>query len=74
MAYMISTGASFHWVKRVTAETNTIGVLKLTFHGEEVNDEQFNHAEVVVFTEDPEMVKRLVAAINGCNETAEKAA
>ena len=66
MPYMISAGVHFHWVKRISAETNSKGVLKLTVHGDEnVTDEQFNTAEIMIFTEDPEMVGRLVAAING---------
>ena len=66
MPYMISAQANFHWVKSIRAETNSSGVLKLVLHGAEVTDEQFNTAEIVIFTENPEMVKRLVAAINNC--------
>ena len=67
--YMISTEVSFHWVRRITARMGSEGVLRLTFHGDEnVTDEQFNTAEIMIFTEDPEMVGRLVAAINGAAE------
>jgi hypothetical protein len=62
---MISTSASFHWVKKVTAETNSDGVLKLIVHGDpDVSDCQFNQAEILIFTEDAAMVDRLVKAIN----------
>ena len=69
MSYMISSQSNFHWVRRVSAETNTPGALKLTLHGDEgVNDIQFNSAEVLIFMDDPALVSRLVAAINGVNE------
>jgi len=71
MPYMISAQTNFHWVRRITAETNTSGVLKLILHGDEVTDEQFNYAEIVIFTGNPAMVERLVTAINGGELPAE---
>lgn len=66
MPYMISAQSNFHWVKRISAETNTPGALKLVLHGDEdVNDLQFNVAEVLIFMDNPWMVAHLVAAING---------
>jgi hypothetical protein len=67
---MISTGANYHWVERITAETNTKGVLKLILHGaEDVSDQQFNQAEITIFTDNPALVRRLVDAVNECAKT-----
>ncbi|MHB8272013.1 hypothetical protein [Bradyrhizobium sp.] len=64
--YMISTSTNFHWVRKIVAGTNGDGVLKLTFEGDpEVSDCQYNHAEVMVFTDDIALVDRLIGAING---------
>ncbi len=66
MPYMVSSQSIFHWVKRVSAESNTKCVLKLRLSGDEdVSDQQFNTAEVTVFMDDHALVERLVAAING---------
>jgi hypothetical protein len=69
MPYMISTGSYYHHVLRIEAETNGDGVLKLMLYGGAVTDEQFNQADITIFTEekDQPLVDRLVAAINGCN-------
>ena len=69
MALMISTGAHYHWVKRITASTYGQGALKLTLHGEQDEGfQQFNDAEITVFTDDVALTERLVAAINGAAE------
>jgi hypothetical protein len=66
MAFMVSSGSNYHYVRRISAESNTDGVLKLVLHGDEdVSDIQFNYAEVLIFTDDQAMVDRLIAAING---------
>jgi hypothetical protein len=67
MAQIVSTGAYYHYVRRISAYSNSSGVLNLTLSGDEgVSNHQFNMAEITVFTEDKELVDRLVAAINGC--------
>jgi hypothetical protein len=67
MPYMISTGAHYHWVERITAETNTPGALKIILHGaEDVSDQQFNQAEITIFTDNAALARRLAAAINEC--------
>lgn len=70
MAYLIAAGAHYHWVRKITASTHGNGVLKLTLHGDaDALDEQFNQVEVTVFTDDVEMVDRLIAAINSVEPT-----
>jgi hypothetical protein len=65
MSYMISTSANYHWVNKIEASTNGNAVLKLELQGDsDVNDLQFNHAEVLIFTKDAAMVDRLIKAIN----------
>lgn len=65
MSYMISASSSYHWVRRISAETNTEGVLKIILHGDDgVSDIQFNSAEIMIFTGDKQLVDRLVIAIN----------
>jgi hypothetical protein len=66
MALMISTGAHYHWVKTISASTHGSGALKLTLHGEsDESFQQFNDAEITIFTDDVELTERLIAAING---------
>jgi len=70
MGYIVTSSANYHWVKKITAETNGDGVLKLTFIGDpDVVDHQFNKAEVNIFTDNVDMVDRLIDAINGVNES-----
>jgi len=65
MALMISGSAAFHWVERISAEHNTKGALKIVLHGAHNPEaDQFNIAEVMIFTENADMCDRLVAAIN----------
>jgi len=65
-ALMISTGAHYHWVKSISASTHGDGALKLTLQGAEDEDfQQFNQAEITIFTDDERLVDRLIAAING---------
>jgi len=65
MAYMVSTCAHYHWVKKVTASTHGNGALKLTLHGEtDASDVQFNEADITIFTDDIALTARLVEAIN----------
>lgn len=64
--YMISAGSSYHWVRRIEASTHGSGVLKLVLHGDDdANDQCFNQAEVLIFTDNIDMTDRLVSAING---------
>jgi DNA-binding protein YbaB len=66
MALMISTGAHYHWVKSISASTHGSGALKLTLHGgRDETFQQFNEAEITVFTDDEALTDRLIAAING---------
>jgi DNA-binding protein YbaB len=72
MALMISTGAHYHWVKAISASTHGNGALKLTLRGEsDDTHQQFNEAEITIFTDDVELTKRLVAAINGAAKPIE---
>lgn len=65
-AQMISTGAHYHWVKTISASTYGNGVLKLELHGaRDAKADQFNMAEITVFTDDVALTERLVEAING---------
>lgn len=76
-AHIISTGAHYHWVKKIVASTHGDGVLRLTLKGDPAAAEmQFNEAEITVFTDDIEMTERLIWAINGVAEAiaAEKRA
>ncbi|MCK1430869.1 hypothetical protein [Bradyrhizobium sp. 87] len=71
-ALMISTGAHYHWVKAIEASTHGGGALKLTLHGGADEDfQQFNQAEITVFTDDADLVERLIAAINGAAKPVE---
>lgn len=66
MALMISSGAHYHHVRSITASTHGNGALTLTLHGDaDASPEQFNDAEVTVFTDDVDLTARLIAAING---------
>ena len=66
MAYMISTTLNVHWATRIEASSGTEGTLKLTIHGDPAaSTEQYNIAEVTIFTEDKALVERLITAING---------
>lgn len=66
MARMITSTVAFHWATRVSAHHGTKGTLQITVYGDPcASDEQFNMGEVTIFTEDPDLVDRLVAAING---------
>jgi hypothetical protein len=70
MAYLISTGIHYHWIRKITASTHGNGALKLTLHGDsDASDCQFNEAEITVFTEDVAMVERLIEAINAVKPT-----
>lgn len=70
MAYLISTGSHYHWVREITASTHGNGALKLTLHGDrDASDCQFNEAEVTIFTEDAAMVDRMIEAINAIKPT-----
>lgn len=72
MALMISTGAHYHWVKTISADTHGSGALKLTLHGDtDENFQQFNQAEITIFTDDVALTERLIAAINGAAKTTE---
>jgi hypothetical protein len=63
---MISTGAHYHWVKSITASTHGSGALKLTLRGrDDESFQQFNEADITIFTDDIELTERLIAAING---------
>lgn len=69
MALMVSTGAHYHWVKSIEASTYGNGALKLTLHGEPDDSfQQFNAAEITIFTDDEDLTARLVAAINGATK------
>lgn len=73
MGYLISAGASYHWVRQISASTHGDGVLKLTLHGDrDASEIQFNRAEVLIFTDDVEMTSRMVAAINGAAKAREE--
>jgi D-lyxose ketol-isomerase len=66
MALTIATGAHYHWVKSISAMTHGNGALKITLHGErDETSQQFNEAEITVFTDDVALTERLIAAING---------
>lgn len=70
---IISTGAHYHWVKKIVASTHGAGALKLTLRGDPtVTEHQFNEAEITIFTDDVDLTERLIEAINGVN--AERAA
>lgn len=72
MALMISTGIHFHWVKSISAGTYGNGALKITLHGDlDENMQQFNEAEITVFTDDVALTERLIAAINGAAKPTE---
>lgn len=72
MALMISTGAHYHWVKAISADTHGGGALKITLHGDADEDfQQFNQAEITIFTDDAELTERLIAAINGAAKPIE---
>ncbi len=69
MAYAISVGAYYHWIKRIEATPPSDGVLKLTLHGDpDATPDQNNSAEILIFMEDQALVDRLVKAINGAAE------
>lgn len=65
MANWIATGAHYHHVKKITAGTHGNGVLKLELWGAEDGPDQFNMAEITIFTDDEALASRMVAAING---------
>lgn len=72
--YIISTGAHYHWVKKIVASTHGDGALKLTLKGDpEAAELQFNEAEITIFTDDVDLTARLIKAINAVNaEMAEQ--
>lgn len=72
--YIISTGAHYHWVRKITASTHGDGVLRLTLHGDrDANDLQFNEAEITIFTDDVDLTERLIKAISSVNAEREAA-
>lgn len=69
MAYLISTGAHYHWVRSITAHTHGNGALHLTLRGDAgASDTQFNEAEITIFTDNAVLTDRLVKAINDVAE------
>jgi len=74
-ALMISTGTHYHWVKSISAATFGGGALRLTLRGEQSESfQQFNEAEIVIFTDDAELTERLIAAINAASSPVEQSA
>ncbi len=68
MGLLLTAGASFHWVKHLSAEHITKGALKIIVHGDPgASEEQFNNAEILFFMDDTALCDRLVAAINSAN-------
>ena len=66
MAYLVSTGSHYHWVKKITASTYGGGALKLTLHGDpDASPVQFYEAVITIFTDDDALTERLIKAING---------
>jgi hypothetical protein len=67
--YMVTTTVNYHWVRRISAHSNTDGVLTIILHGDpNATDEQFNKSELVVFLDDDALTQRLVKAINAAAE------
>ena len=65
MALFLTAGIHFHSVTNITARSYDGKALKLTVHGDSsASEEQFNQAEIVLFTEDSAMVGQLIEAIN----------
>lgn len=63
--YMVYATTAFHWVTKITAHTHGDGVLTLTLHGDPtVSENQFNDAEIKIFTDNLNLTDRLVSAIN----------
>jgi DNA-binding protein YbaB len=71
--YMVTTTINCHWVRRISAHSNTDGVLTIILHGDpNAVDEQFNKSELVVFLDNEVLTQRLVKAINAAAEPVDE--